>query len=90
MKTKASLAHTFQSCGLNRYSAFNEVGAGPSFSFALADGQGNGVVLSFINGRQTTRVYAKPLILWGSDQSLSEQELEVIEQARTQQGKVDW
>lgn len=82
MQMKASLVQSFQSCGLSRYSAYNEVGAGPSFSIALADGQGNGVVLSFINGRQTTRVYAKPLILWGSDQSLSEHELEVIEQAK--------
>ena len=47
--------------GVLRYDAFEDVGGRLSFSCALLDDHGTGVVLTSINGRQETRVYAKPL-----------------------------
>ena len=44
-----------------RYDAFEDVGGRLSFSCALLDEHGTGVVLTSINGRQETRVYAKPV-----------------------------
>ena len=46
---------------LLRYDAFEDVGGRLSFSCALLDEHGTGVVLTSINGRQETRVYAKPV-----------------------------
>ncbi len=67
--------------GLLRYDAFEDVGGRLSFSCALLDEQGNGVVLTSINGRQETRVYAKPVTAGTSSYNLSSEEGEAIRQA---------
>jgi hypothetical protein len=53
-----------------------------SFSAALYDDNGDGLVISSINGRSETRTYAKPLVGLASDRSLSPEEREAIEAAR--------
>jgi uncharacterized protein DUF4446 len=67
--------------GLLRYDAFEDVGGRLSFSCALLDDQGNGVVMTSINGRQETRVYAKPILAGRSTHNLSLEEEEAIRQA---------
>jgi len=67
--------------GLLRYDAFEDVGGRLSFSCALLDEHGNGVVLTSINGRQETRVYAKPVTAGSSSYNLSSEEGEAIRQA---------
>ena len=67
--------------GLLRYDAFEDVGGRLSFSCALLDGYGTGVVLTSINGRQETRVYAKPVTAGNSSYNLSTEEQEAISQA---------
>lgn len=67
--------------GLLRYDAFEDVGGRLSFSCALLDEHGNGVVLTSINGRQETRVYAKPVTAGTSTHNLSLEEEEAIRQA---------
>jgi hypothetical protein len=67
--------------GLVRYDAFEDVGGRLSFSCALLDAGGNGVVMTSINGRQDTRVYAKPVIDGRSAHNLSIEEEEAIRQA---------
>lgn len=49
----------FQRFGLVRYDAFAEMGGQLSFSAALLDDHGDGLVITSINGRQETRTYAK-------------------------------
>ena len=66
---------------LLRYDAFEDVGGRLSFSCAMLDGQGGGVVLTSINGRQETRVYAKPIANGRSSYNLSSEEEEAIRQA---------
>ena len=66
---------------LLRYDAFEDVGGRLSFSCAMLDGHGSGVVLTSINGRQETRVYAKPIADGRSSYNLSSEEEEVIRQA---------
>jgi hypothetical protein len=67
--------------GLLRYDAFEDVGGRLSFSCALLDDHGSGVVVTSINGRQDTRVYAKPVSEGGSVYSLSAEEEEAIKRA---------
>jgi hypothetical protein len=68
--------------GLVRYDAFEDVGGRLSFSCALLDDRGTGVVMTSINGRHDTRVYAKPVSEGHSPYSLSIEEEEAIRQAR--------
>jgi hypothetical protein len=71
--------------GLVRYDAFEDVGGRLSFSCALLDDHGTGVVVTSINGRQDTRVYAKPIANGHSGQyNLSIEEEEAIRQALEQ------
>lgn len=44
-----------------RYDAFPDLGGRLSFSLAVLDGAGTGIVLTSIAGRSETRVYAKPI-----------------------------
>ena len=67
--------------GLVRYDAFEDVGGRLSFSCALLDDRGSGVVVTSINGRQDTRVYAKPVTDTRSAYNLSIEEEEAIRQA---------
>ena len=67
--------------GLIRYDAFEDVGGRLSFSAALLDDHGTGVVVTSINGRQDTRVYAKPITNGTSTYNLSIEEEEAIRQA---------
>lgn len=66
---------------LLRYDAFEDVGGRLSFSCALLDERGNGIVFTSINGRQDTRVYAKPVQEGASVYNLSLEEEEAIQQA---------
>jgi hypothetical protein len=66
---------------LVRFDAFEDVGGRLSFSCALLDDHGTGVVLTSINGRQETRVYAKPVTMGSSSYNLSTEEAEAIREA---------
>lgn len=61
-----------------RYDAFDDMGGRLSFSAALLDDHGDGLVLTSINGRTETRTYAKTVTNLTSDHNLSEEEREAI------------
>jgi hypothetical protein len=65
-----------------RYDAFGDVGGHLSWSMALLDDDGNGVVLTSIHGRSDARSYAKSIAGWASEQQLSDEETEAVDQAR--------
>lgn len=65
-----------------RYDAFGDMGGHLSWSLALLDDSGTGVVLTSIHGRSEARTYAKPVAGWASDQQLSPEEAEAIDNAR--------
>jgi hypothetical protein len=75
--TQASIRHV----GVVRFDAFEDMGGRLSFSAALLDGQGDGVVITSINGRQDARCYAKPVRNWTSVHTLSDEERQAIQQA---------
>lgn len=78
---REDLAGAVQRVGLVRYDAFEDMGGRLSFSLALLNEAGDGVVLTAINGRQDTRAYAKPVTAGTSDHNLTEEEAEAIRQA---------
>jgi hypothetical protein len=76
------LPHTIRGLSVMRYNAFNGVGGAQSFSMALVDENGHGVIMTSLHGRDDVRVYAKPLENWKSSHSLSAEEQEVLGAAR--------
>jgi Protein of unknown function (DUF4446) len=65
-----------------RYDAFGDMGGRLSWSLALCDDQGDGVVLTSISGRSDARTYAKNVSGWACDQPLSPEEEEAVSQAK--------
>ncbi|MDQ6526946.1 DUF4446 family protein [Nocardioides sp. LHD-245] len=65
-----------------RYDAFDEMGGRLSWSLALLDDSGDGVVLTSIRGRNEARTYAKSVAGWSSEQELSPEEAEAVAHAR--------
>jgi hypothetical protein len=57
-----------------------------SFSLALLNAKGDGIVLSSINGRAETRTYAKPVVAGRADQPLSPEEAQAVQSARIGNG----
>ncbi len=66
-----------------RYDAFGDMGGHLSWSVALLDDAGDGVVLTSIHGRSDSRTYAKNIAGWTANQQLSPEEQEAIRFART-------
>ena len=64
-----------------RFDAFEDMGGRLSFSAALLDGHGDGVVITSINGRQDTRCYAKRVLNGTSAHNLSDEERQAIQEA---------
>ena len=67
--------------GVVRFDAFEDMGGRLSFSAALLDGRGDGVVITSINGRQETRCYAKQVRNGTSVHNLSDEEGQAIRRA---------
>ena len=65
-----------------RYDALNEMSGQLSFSLALLNATGDGVVLSSINGRAETRTYAKTVLAGKGAQELSPEEAQAVHSAR--------
>ena len=80
-KQKIEIEGSVRNVALLRYDAFEDVGGRLSFSCALLDDLGTGVVLTSINGRQETRVYAKQVTQGTSTHNLSLEEEEAIRRA---------
>jgi hypothetical protein len=66
-----------------RYDAFGDMGGHLSWSMALLDDGGNGVVLTSIHGRSEARTYAKNVTSWTCDQALSPEEEEAVKFAKS-------
>jgi hypothetical protein len=73
-----------QRVGLIRFNPFGETGGNQSFALALLDDRGNGIVISSLHSRESTRIYGKPVLNWSeSGFEFSTEEKQAIERART-------
>ena len=66
-----------------RYDAFGDMGGHLSWSLALLDDGGDGVVLTSIHGRSEARTYAKNLTGWSCEHPLSPEEEEAVKYAKS-------
>lgn len=71
-----------------RYDAFGDLGGALSFSVALLDGAGDGLVLTCINGRSETRTYAKGIVGGAGEVALSPEEQEAVQEACAPAGRL--
>jgi hypothetical protein len=72
------LADALRHVAVVRYDAFGDMGGRMSFTAALLDDSGDGLVITSINGRTESRAYAKGVKQGSSDQTLSPEETEAI------------
>ena len=79
--TKDKFAFTFQKIGFVKYNAFENIGNDLSFALTLLDGNNNGVCISSIYGRSESRIFSKPIVRGKSVASLSQEELESLNEA---------
>ena len=79
---RAEAAGALRHLAVVRYDAFGDMGGHLSWSLALLDDGGDGVVLTSIHGRSDARTYAKNVAGWSSEQQLSPEEEDAITHAR--------
>jgi hypothetical protein len=80
--TRGELKETLQHLAVVRYDAFGETGGKLSWSMAILDNNGDGVVLTSINSRADARTYAKEIKTFTSESKLSPEEEEALETLR--------
>jgi len=78
---QAMLSEAIRHVGVVRYDAFPEVGGRLSFSTALLNEVGDGVIITSISGRSDSRVYAKPIVDRQSTYPLSGEEEQAMTEA---------
>lgn len=78
---KESFSH-LQKVALKRYNPYKDTGGDQSFSVALLNGRGDGVVITSLHARAATRVFAKS-VKSGHETGIefSEEEKQVIKEA---------
>lgn len=67
---------------LMRFKAFEGNASNQSFSFALLDEGGNGVVVSSLHVRDRISIYGKKINEWESDVELTDEEKSVIKETK--------
>ena len=82
---KESISHL----GLVRFDAFQDLSGSMSFSLAMLDEQGDGLVVTSISGRNDSRLYAKPIKGGHCGDSITDEERQAVEQAVSGAGLVE-
>jgi hypothetical protein len=80
---QAQIPGCLQRAGMVRYDAFEDVGGEQSFSVALLDARGDGILLTSVYSRLDMRIYAKSIQSGHASHPLSREE----ERAITQQSQ---
>lgn len=80
---RADIGQALRHVAVVRYDAFGDMGGRLSFSAAIVDDRGDGVVLSSIHARGESRTYAKGITEGGSDTTLTPEEQQALSAART-------
>lgn len=80
---KSALTFVVSRVATVRYDAFNNMGGQMSFSTAMLNDLGDGIVVSAINGRSETRTYIRNIKNQKCDVEMSKEEVEAINKAMT-------
>jgi len=71
----------FRKAGLVKFNPFSDLGGDQSFCLALLTGNDEGLVITSLHGRGTTRVYTKLLTYNSKEKRFSKEELRAIKKA---------
>jgi hypothetical protein len=80
---RADIAQALRHVAVVRYDAFGDMGGRLSFSAAVVDDRGDGLVFSSIHARGESRTYAKGVVGGESDATLTPEEQQALASART-------
>lgn len=80
---RADIAQALRHVAVVRYDAFGDMGGRLSFSAAIVDDAGDGLVVSAIHARSESRTYAKGVVGGSSDTTLTPEEQQALAAART-------
>jgi len=80
---RSGLEQSLQHVAVVRYDAFGDMGGRMSFSAAIVDDRGDGMVFSSIHARSESRTYAKGVVDGRSDVTLSPEERHALDAARS-------
>jgi hypothetical protein len=80
---RADLRQALRHVAVVRYDAFGDMGGRLSFSAAVIDDHGDGLVFSSIHARGESRTYAKGVVGGTSDATLTPEEQQALAAART-------
>ena len=85
-RTAGDIEQSLRHVAVVRYDAFGDTGGRLSFSAAIIDDRGDGLVISSIHARGESRTYAKGVVESGSEVTLSPEEQQALVAARTGKG----
>jgi hypothetical protein len=85
-ETVGDVEQSLRHVAVVRYDAFGDMGGRVSFSAAIVDDRGDGLVISSIHGRGESRTYAKGVVEGDSEVTLSPEEQQALAAARTGKG----
>ena len=77
------ISRALRHVAVGRYDAFGDMGGRLSFSTAIIDDAGDGLVVSSIHGRGESRTYAKGIVGGDADATLTPEERQALAAART-------
>ena len=80
--TRRDLSAALRHVSVVRYDAFGDMGGRFSFSAALLDDNGDGLIITSIHARTETRTYLKGLASGSSDITLSPEEEQAVQLAK--------
>lgn len=78
-----NLKKCVQKVGIVRYNAYGDTGSDLSFTLALMDSEDNGVVVNGLYSRESSSIFAKPLVKGETKYNLSAEEIQAIDIAKT-------
>lgn len=80
MQTRTDLSAAIRHVGVVRFDAFGDMGGRMSFTAALVDDRGDGIILTTIHARSESRTYIRGLREGKADSELSTEELQAVDQ----------
>lgn len=82
-RLRGDLGQALRHVAVVRYDAFGDMGGRMSFSAAVVDDTGDGMVISSIHARGESRTYAKGIVGGDSEIVLTPEERQALDAART-------
>lgn len=81
-RLEANLKKCIQKVGIVRYNAYGDTGSDLSFTLALMDADENGIVVNGLYSRESSSIFAKPLVKGDTKYNLSAEEIQAIDIAK--------